>query len=362
MPTVGSIAEQLGFEADGAVSIEIDTVAHPSVAGPSELALAMDKKHAAFLADSAAKAAMVAPGFDWRAAGLEAAIYAPRSRYAMAGATAMFAYPLDLEPGVHPSAVVSPEAELGEDCWVGPLAVIGRGAKIGASARICGQASIGAEAQLGAGALIHAGARIAPRVRIGLRAIVHQNAVIGSDGFSFVTPEPSSVETAKATGRAVVEAENRVWARIHSLGAVELGDDVEIGAGAVIDRGTVIDTRIGDGTKIDNLVQIGHNVQIGQNCLICGHVGIAGSTEIGDQVVLGGKAGVADHVKIGSQSMIMAGGMVGTNVKPRTVVGGLPAVARDEFKRIFLATRRLPKLFDEVRALKKRLSNDDGSG
>lgn len=362
MPTVSAIAQQLGFEAEGDVSIEIESVAHPSAAGPADLALAMDKKHAAFLPQSRARSAMLAPGADWRGHGLEAAIFAPRARFALAGATAMFAYPLDLEPGVHPSALISPEAELGEDVWVGPFTVIGRGARIGDGGRICGQVAIGADARLGRDALIHPGARLAPRVRIGDRAIVHQNAVIGSDGFSYVTPEPSSVEAAKATRAAVVVSENRVWARISSLGSVVIGDDVEIGAGSMIDRGTVIDTRIGGGTKIDNLVQIGHNVQIGENCLLCGHVGIAGSVELGDRVVLGGKVGVADHVRIGSDVLVVGGSLIGSHVKPRTVMAGIPAMPRDEFDRIFLATRRLPRMSEDVRALKKRLSNDESSG
>lgn len=362
MRSVGEIAERLGFSADGEISLEIANAAHPSSAGPDELALAMDDKHFALLSQGSARAAMVAPGADWRAAGLEAAIFAPRARYGMAGVTALFAAPLDLEPGLHPSAVISPEAELGEDVWVGPLTVIGPRARIGRGARICGQVTIGAEASLGEDALIHPGVRLAPRVRLGDRAILHPNAVIGGDGFSFVTPEKGSVESAKETGAVQVGAENRIWARIHSIGSVVIGDDVEVGCGAAIDRGTVVDTRIGHGTKLDNLVQIGHNVQVGENCMLCGQVGVAGSAEIGDRVVIGGQSGVGDHLSIGDDTLVMAASSVGTNIRARSVVGGTPAVAREEFTRMYLATRRLPRLIDEVRDLKKSISKGERSG
>src|SRR3546814_11263487 len=77
------------------------------------------------------------------------------------------------------------------------------------------QATVGAEARIGADCLIHPGARIGERVVVGDRVIIHHNASIGADGFSFVTPEPGSVETATASGR--VESTNPAPARINSI-------------------------------------------------------------------------------------------------------------------------------------------------
>ena len=86
-------------------------------------------------------------------------------------------------------------------------------------------------------------------MRIGARVIIQPNAVIGGAGFSFVTPEKSQVEAARESlGQNDAAGPAQSWTRIHSLGAVWLGDDVEIGAGCAIDRGTVADTEIGDGT------------------------------------------------------------------------------------------------------------------
>ena len=69
-------------------------------------------------------------------------------------------------------------------------------------------------------------------------------------------------------------------------------------------RGTIRATRIGNGTKLDNLVHIGHNVIVGDDCLICGQVGIVGSSVIGDRVVL---AGQCASRTISPRAMMIAG-------------------------------------------------------
>lgn len=357
MPTIADIATGLGFDAVGNTGLAIRSVSEPKAAGAEDLALAMDKKFIPDIAEGAARAAMLPPEADWEALGLEAAIFAPRARYALCGVTTMFAKPPHWAPGVHTSAVVAPDAEIADDVAIGPFCVIEPGAKIGAGGVLLGQCFIGAGAEIGEGALIYQGVRVGARVQIGRRAILHANSVIGADGFSFVTPERGSVESAKEEGRIVIGAENRVWAKIHSLGAVVIGDDFDLGACSVIDRGTVIDTRIGHGVKIDNQVQIGHNVQIGDNCLFCGQSGVAGSAVLGDRVVIGGKAGVADHAKLGSDVMVMAHSGVSGTVKPRTIVGGTPAVPREELTGMILGLRRLPRLVADVAALKKRFSS-----
>lgn len=365
MPTIADIAAGLGLEAAGDLDLAITGAAHPAHAGEGDLALAMDRKFTALLAAGRARAAMTPPDYDWRADGLAAAIFAPRARFAMAGITTLFARPLDAPAGVHPTAVVDPSAELGADVSIGPFSVIGAGARIGDGALLLGQLTIGAEAEIGPGAVLHQGVRIGHRVRLGARVMAHPNAVIGGDGFSFVTPEPGAVEALRAAGgadRVAEGVENRAWARIHSLGAVVVGDDVEIGCGATIDRGTVADTRIGAGSKLDNQVQIGHNVSVGENCLLCGQVGVAGSAVLGDRVVIGGKGGVADHAQIGDDVMIMAASNVSGVVQSRQVMGGTPALPRSEATEILLQSRRLPRLARDVAALKKRFSDGRSSG
>jgi UDP-3-O-[3-hydroxymyristoyl] glucosamine N-acyltransferase len=353
--SIADIARVTGLAAEGDLDLRVVRPAEPGEAGPDDLALAMDRRYAEALPQGNARAAVLWPGADWRALGLEAALFAPRARVALAALGDVFAPPLDLAPGIHPTAVVDGAAELGADAWIGPFAVIGEGARIGAGARIAAGVSIGRGAVLGPGAVLHPGVRIAPGVRIGARFIAQPNAVIGSDGFSYVTPERGAVESAKETGSVAADARNTALRRIASLGTVEIGDDVEVGAGSCIDRGTVAPTRIGSGTKIDNLVQIGHNCRIGRTCLICGQVGLAGSVTVGDRVVLGGKTGVADHLTIGSDSVLAGGSLVGTNIPANSVMMGAPAVPREMARRQFLALRRLPQMVEQLREVRTRL-------
>ncbi|WP_339949824.1 UDP-3-O-(3-hydroxymyristoyl)glucosamine N-acyltransferase [uncultured Albimonas sp.] len=348
---IADVAAALGLEHAGDGDLLVRRPAHPTQAGPEELAVAMDPKFLGDLAQGSARAAVLPAGADWQGLGLAAAIFAPRARYAMAGLTTRFRHPLDAAPGIHPSAIVDASAQIGPGASIGPFVVIGRDVVIGANACILSHVSIGAEARIGDDALLMEGVRIGARTRIGHRFVAHPNAVAGADGFSFVTPEPGAVEAAKDRGASdVFGAAATVYVRIHSLGSVAVGDDVELGAGACLDRGTLTDTSIGNGTKIDNLVQVGHNVRVGEHCLLCAHVGIAGSAVIEDRVVLGGKAGIADHLTIGHDSVIAGGSGVGSNVPPRSVMIGAPAIKRDEFNRMWMAMRRLPRTMDKLRA------------
>ena len=79
---------------------------------------------------------------------------------------------------------------------------------------------------------------------------------------------------------------------IAQLGGVWIGEDVSVGASSTIDCGAIEDTVIEDGVKIDNQVQVGHNCRVGAHSLLCGCVGIAGSSVIGRHCVLAGGVGV----------------------------------------------------------------------
>lgn len=274
--TIREIAAALGAEAVGDVEIVVTRASEPQAAGADALALAMDPKYAGGIAQGSARAALLWPGADWQALGLKAAIFAPRGRLAMAGLTVLMDPGPEIAAGVHPMAIVDESAEIGAGAAIGPFVVIGRGVRIGARARIASHVSVAEGAVIGEDALLLQGVRIGSRVTIGDRFICQPGAVIGADGFSFVTPEKSGVEEIRETLGERSEIRRQSWTRIHSLGAVSIGDDVEIGANVCIDRGTIRDTTIGSGTKLDNLVHIGHNVQVGRDCLLCGQVGWSG--------------------------------------------------------------------------------------
>jgi len=216
------------------------------------------------------------------------------------------------------------------------------------------------DAAIGADALLHAGVRIGARVRIGDRFIAQPGAVIGADGFSYVTPSPGVVEEARGAG--VISARERAaYVRVNSLGGVRIGDDVEVGANACIDRGTIADTTVGDGTKIDNLVMVGHNVRVGRGCLLCGHTGIAGSATIGDGCVLGGRASIADHAVLGKGVVITGNAAVSGHVPDGRIMMGYPGVRRDEFVAMWKALRRLPRTLARLEAAQKPVPKADAS-
>ena len=355
--TISEIATSLGAQVLGDGNVEIDGVAEPADAGPRHLALAMKPAFADALPRGDARAALIWDGADWRDLGLAAAIVAPRPRYVMSGLTQLFDPGQGWGGGIHPSAVIDPDATLAEDVAVGPLAVICAGARIGPGTVIGPQAFVGAQARIGRDGFLREGARIGARVTIGDRFIAQPNAVVGSDGFSYVTPDVSGVERARQTLGDQGEIDAQSYVRIHSLGAVRIGDDVELGAHVSLDRGTIRDTVIGDRTKIDNLVQIGHNCVIGTDCLICGQAGLAGSVTVGNNVVLAGQTGVADNIFIGDNVITGGGTKLLSNVPAGRVMLGYPAMKMDAQMDVYKGLRRLGRLFADVADLKKTVSN-----
>ena len=347
---LSEIATALNARLYGDASLRIRGAAEPAMAGPDQLALAMQPRFAEGLGQGAARAAILWEGADWRALGLQAALFVPRPRYALAGLTAMLDPGPGLDAGIHPSAVIAPDADLGARVSVGPLAVIGAGAQVGDGTRIGPQTTVGPGVRIGRDGLLLSGVRIARNVTVGDRFIAQPGAVIGGDGLSFVTPEKSGVERARETMGDRGDTRGQSWTRIHSLGGVVVGDDVEIGANACVDAGTIRATRIGDGTKIDNLCQVAHNVDIGRDCLLAGQTGIAGSTRIGDRCVFGGQVGIVDNIVVGADVIAAAGTMILSNAPPGRVLMGYPAVRMELHTEIYKALRRLPRMMAQWRA------------
>lgn len=354
--TIAQIAGALDAEFRGDGSFAIARAAEPGSAGPGDLALAMSPKYAEDLDKGQAQAAMLWPDADWQSMGLRAAILVPRPRRAMAGLTAMMDVGQGFASGIHPSAVIDETAQLGANVSVGPLAVISAGARIGAGSVIGAHCFVGHQVVIGENAFLREMVSIGARARIGDRFYAQPGARIGSDGFSFVTPEVSSVENVRKTMGDRGEAQAQSWVRIHSLGAVVIGDDVEIGANCTFDNGTIRDTTIGNGCKFDNQVHLGHNVQVGNDCLFAGQCGVSGSVVFGNNVVMGGQCGVADNLFVGDGVILGGGTKVISNVPAGRVMMGYPAVKMETHTEIYKAQRRLPRMMRDMDALKKAVS------
>jgi UDP-3-O-[3-hydroxymyristoyl] glucosamine N-acyltransferase len=344
---VRDVAAALSAQLVGDGSLDVERVVHPSAAErASDLAVAINSDAFSALAGSKAQAAVVSDKTAKPRDGLKAIIIAGHDRSTLAKLTALFDGGPAHAPGIHPSAVIAPGTEIGRGVSIGPFVTVGARSRIGANTVILSNCSIGADVTIGENGLVYSGVRIGDRVSVGDRAIIHFNAVIGSDGFSFLP----------VTGTGAGKPQ-----RIHSLGNIVIGHDVEIGAATTIDRATLETTRIGDGTKIDNQVQIAHNVRIGESCLICGMVGIAGSTEIGDRVLLGGGVGIADHVRIGSDAIVAAGSGVGSSIAAGAKVSGYPAIPHERSVEVFAFLSRHKRVLRDLQEVKARVAALDSS-
>ena len=238
--------------------------------------------------------------------------------------------------GIHETAVIGEGCELGDGVHVGPYAVLGDRVVVGAGTVIESHVVIGDDCRIGAECRLRPHVILYYATEIGDRVQVHSGAVLGADGFGYASVDG-------------------VHHKVPQVGRTVLGDDVEVGANSAVDRALLETTSIGPGSKIDNLVQVGHNVQTGKGCLLCGQVGIGGSSEIEDYVVLGGQVGVADHVHVGRGAQVAAKSAVYTRLQGGLQAGGIPAVPIKDFRRQMAASARLPDLLKRVRRLEKQL-------
>ena len=209
------------------------------------------------------------------------------------------------------------------------------GAEIAARAVLHSFVTIYRGAKIGADFFAHAHAVVREGCIVGDRVILQNGAVIGGDGLGY----------AKRT--------NGTWHKIMQSGPAVLEDDVEVQSNACVDRATVGETRIGRGTKIDDLVLVGHASQVGANAMLCGQVGLAGSTKIGEGCILAGQVGTAGHLTVGDGTVITAQSGVPNDVPARALYSGYPAVENREWLKTMAALRRLPELLRRVAELEE---------
>ncbi len=242
-------------------------------------------------------------------------------------------------PGIHPSAVVSPDARIGQGVHIGALAVIESDAVVGDGVVIGSHVTVGERVQIGAQT------RLAPHVMIGFdcvigeRCILHSGVVIGADGFGFASHQ----------GR---------WEKIEQLGAVRIGNDVELGANTCVDRGALGDTVIEDGVKLDNLVQIAHNVHIGAHSAMAGCVGVAGSARIGKHCTVGGAGMILGHLTLADHVHVSSGTLISRSIlKPGHYSGVFPFDENASWEKNAATLRQLHALRDRIRALEKEMKS-----
>lgn len=184
---------------------------------------------------------------------------------------------------IHPNAIVSPNAKLGNNIEVGPFAIIHDDVEIGNDCKI------------GPHAVIYDGARIGNRVKI------FQGASVSN------LPQD-------------LKYNNEVT-------FLFIGDDTIIREFATLHKGTIATgkTAIGSKCLLMAYTHVAHDCTIGDQVIISNAVQIAGHVEIENTVIIGGLSAVHQFGKIGQHSMVGGGSMVTSGVPPYCMTSGYPA-------------------------------------
>lgn len=183
-------------------------------------------------------------------------------------------------PQVHPSAVISPSAQLGRDVIVGPFCVIEDDVIVGDGCRLASHVSIKSGTALGA------------------YNEVCEAAVLGG--------KPQ-----------------HLWAGTE-LGPLLIGNDNIIREYVTIHRGLTAGTctTIGEGNMIMVNAHIAHDCQIGNYTVIVNNVMIAGHVTVQDRVYFGGAAGIHQFARVGQLAMIGGQSHLSQDVPPFVIVDG----------------------------------------
>lgn len=182
---------------------------------------------------------------------------------------------------IHPSAVISPQAQIDPSAVIGPWCVID------------GDISIGPRTTLLNGVGVYG------RVRIGADNHIAAHTAIGG------RPQDPSYRD-EPTG-------------------VVIGDRNNIFEYVTIHRATGSserETRVGDDNMIMAYTHLAHDVQVGSGTRITSYCGISGHCQIGDHAVISGMVGMQQFVRVGAHAFISGQAAVGWDVLPFSIAFG----------------------------------------
>ncbi len=183
---------------------------------------------------------------------------------------------------IHPTAIVSPDAQIASDVEIGAYCVVD------------------GKVEIGEGTILRPFSRVCDYTKIGKNCRIHEHAVIGGP------PQDLSYKG------------EITWAI--------LGDGVTCREYVTINRATGEGetTEIGDGCFIMENVHCAHNVKTGKGCTIANKNGIAGHVHIGDYAVIGGMSGFHQFVHIGSYCMVGGMSRLTQDIPPFMMAVGAP--------------------------------------
>ncbi|MFV8810224.1 UDP-3-O-(3-hydroxymyristoyl)glucosamine N-acyltransferase [Yersinia enterocolitica] len=241
---------------------------------------------------------------------------------------------------IAPSAVISPQATLGENISIGANAVIESGVVLGDNVAIGAGCFIGKNTHIGAGSRLWANVSVYHEVVIGQNCLIQSGTVIGADGFGYANDRGN-------------------WIKIPQLGSVHIGDRVEIGACTTIDRGALDNTIIGNGVIIDNQCQIAHNVVIGDNTAVAGGVIMAGSLKVGRYCMIGGASVINGHMEICDKVTITGMGMVMRPItEPGLYSSGIPLQPNKVWRKTAALVMNIDGINKRLKAIERKIDKE----
>ncbi|AIN47458.1 UDP-3-O-(3-hydroxymyristoyl)glucosamine N-acyltransferase [Candidatus Palibaumannia cicadellinicola] len=237
------------------------------------------------------------------------------------------------------SAVISPDAILGEQVSIGANVVVEAGVLLSHDVKIGPGCFVGKNTKIGAGTRLWANVTLYHDIDIGENCLIQSGTVIGADGFGYTN-------------------NHNHWVKIPQLGRVIIGNSVEIGACTTIDRGALDDTRIGNGVIIDNQCHIAHNVVIGDNTVVAGGVIMAGSLTIGRDCMIGGTSVINGHITICDQVTITGMGMVMRSItKSGVYSSGIPLQPNQTWRKTTTLVMKIRDMHQRMKALERQLAH-----
>ncbi len=321
------------FDSDGDDPI-ITGVAAIDKAKAGEISFVSSSKFVARLKDTQASAVIL----DLKTPSPLPCIRTANPRILFAKVLEKFQPPTVAPKGIHPTAILGEDVQLGANVAIAPYVVISDRVKIGDNVTIYPHVTIYNDVEIGANTTIHANCVIGDRTVIGANCIFHPSTVLGGDGFGFEL------------------APDGTWYKVPQIGHVVIEDNVELGCSCAVDRPAVGVTIIHQGAKLDNFVQIGHGVAVGAHSVLASQVGLAGGVTLGHHVIMAGQVGAANHITIGDGAIIGAKSGIPSDVPAGVTLMGYPVVPEKDWKRIVIAERQLPELLRTVRKLEKRIA------
>lgn len=183
---------------------------------------------------------------------------------------------------IHPTAVIDPQANIGEDCYIGPYCIIGPNVTLGDRNHLFSNVIIGKNATLSTDNKISS------------------YAVLGTD--------PQDLKFGGEETHLVIGSHNTIR------------EFVTINRSNQVEEATVV----GDHNLIMEYAHIAHNCQIGNHIIIANAVNMAGHVHIHDWVTIGGIVGIHQFVHIGTHAFVGGMSALKKDIAPYTRGQGNP--------------------------------------